>query len=96
MPYSHLLNFLCHYHRHDIISCLQSLQQFIHVEWTISDCRNLFSRPEYLKLSYYAWNSSGLFDESHPVKRAFESAVILDDYNETSEASMLFSRIWYY
>ncbi|CAG2247167.1 unnamed protein product [Mytilus edulis] len=42
LPYSHFLNFLCHYHRHDITSSRQSLKQLIQVEWIISDSHNFF------------------------------------------------------
>ncbi|XP_052083346.1 uncharacterized protein LOC127720670 [Mytilus californianus] len=93
LPYAHFLSFLCHYHRHDITSYQQSLQQLVYVEWIISDCRTFVSRPDSINSVIMCGIAHLTLGESYPARRAFECAARLDKYNETSAASRLFSFI---
>ncbi|VDI61958.1 Hypothetical predicted protein [Mytilus galloprovincialis] len=93
LPYSHFLNFLCHYHRHDITSSRQSLKQLIQVEWIISDSHNFFSRPDGIHSIIMCGIAHQLLGDTYLARKAFEDAAWFDDYNETSAASRLCSLI---
>ncbi|CAG2215979.1 unnamed protein product [Mytilus edulis] len=96
LPYSHFLSFLCHYHRHDIKSCLQSLQQLGHVEMVISNNHMFVSRPDSINSVIMCGIAHQFLGDLHTARRAFKDAAGIDIYNETSAVSRLFSLIRYY
>ncbi|XP_071145301.1 uncharacterized protein [Mytilus edulis] len=96
LPYAHFLSFLCHYHRHDINSCLQSSQQLGHVEMVLSNNHMFVSRPDSINSVIMCGIAHQFLGDLHTARRAFKDAAGIDIYNETSATSRLFSVIRYY